>query len=150
MHRLIEPGRWTATPEVSKIQLENARACDPGRRQNLACRSGYSILMSTTLPITPDALLGERDRLEGLLQASEDWRALGQLRARHGDDLTAVSAARLEALLLGALAENPFYQRYTSVAAALERCGNGIAQYGSSHANGGLNGAGPEIGRAHV
>ena len=101
--------------------------------------------MSTTLPITPDALLGERDRLEGLLQASEDWRALGQLRARHGDDLTAVSAARLEALLLDALAANPFYQRYTSVAAALERCGNGIAQYGSSHANGGLNGAGPAL-----
>jgi predicted flap endonuclease-1-like 5' DNA nuclease len=77
--------------------------------------------MKFELPVGQEALLSERGRLESLLAASEDWRALLQLRSRQerGEGLSAVNAARLEALLIDALAENPFYGHYTSVCAAL-------------------------------
>jgi predicted flap endonuclease-1-like 5' DNA nuclease len=77
--------------------------------------------MKFELPVGQEALLAERGRLESLLAASEDWRALLQLRSRQerGEGLNAVNAARLEALLIDALAENPFYGRYTAVCAAV-------------------------------
>ena len=77
--------------------------------------------MSSELPVGSEALLAERGRLESLLAASEDWRALLQLKSRQerGEGLSAVNAARLEALLIDALSENPFYGRYKAVCAAL-------------------------------
>jgi predicted flap endonuclease-1-like 5' DNA nuclease len=82
--------------------------------------------MSSELPVGSEALLAERGRLESLLAASEDWRALLQLKSRQerGEGLSAVNAARLEALLVDALSENPFYGRYKAVCAVL----NGDAQ----------------------
>lgn len=77
------------------------------------------------LPSTPDGLLAERGRLEGLLDASEDWRALKQLRARagRGETLTSVSESQLERLLLDNLAQNQFYARHMAVQRELDRFG---------------------------
>ncbi len=85
--------------------------------------------MKLELPVGQEALLSERGRLESLLAASEDWRALLQLKSRQerGEGLSAVNAARLEALLIDALAENPFYGRYAAVCASLGgRADNGV------------------------
>lgn len=78
--------------------------------------------MNLRLSTEPEALLAERDRLEDLLQSSDDWRALMQLRARRarGEDLSSLSSSQLEALLLDALAENPFYQRRERIVAELD------------------------------
>ena len=78
--------------------------------------------MNSELPVGTEALLAERGRLESLLAASEDWRALSQLKSRQdrGEGLSAVNAPRLEALLLDALAQNPFFNRYKAVCAALD------------------------------
>ena len=75
------------------------------------------------LPSTPEGLLAERDRLETLLQASEEWRALSQLRARagRGEKLTSVSEGQIEALLFDALAGNPFYTRHAAVQREIDR-----------------------------
>ena len=77
--------------------------------------------MKFELPVGQEALLSERERLESLLSESEDWRALMQLKSRQerGEGLSAVNAARLEALLVDALAENPVYGRYKAVSYAL-------------------------------
>ena len=85
--------------------------------------------MKFELPVGQEALLSERERLEGLLAASEDWRALVQLKSRQerGEGLSAVNAARLEALLVDALTENPVYGRYRAVSDAL----GGTASKGS-------------------
>lgn len=79
--------------------------------------------MTFELTATPEALLAERDRLDDLLQTSEDWRALVQLQARgtRGERLSAIDACGLEALLRGALAENPFYLRRCAVENELTR-----------------------------
>ena len=82
--------------------------------------------MKFELPVGQEALLSERERLEGLLAASEDWRALVQLKSRQerGEGLSAVNAARLEALLVDALTENPVYGRYRAVSDALGGTGS--------------------------
>jgi predicted flap endonuclease-1-like 5' DNA nuclease len=79
--------------------------------------------MTFELTATPEALLAERDRLDALLQTSEDWRALVQLQARstRGEMLSAVDANGLVETLRAALAENPFYQRRCAVVAELTR-----------------------------
>ncbi len=79
--------------------------------------------MTLRLSGDPQGLLAERDRLEELLQTSDDWRALLQLKARRtrGEELSSLSSSQLEALLLDALAENPFYQRLQVVLAELKK-----------------------------
>ena len=79
--------------------------------------------MTFELTATPEALLAERDRLDDLLQTSEDWRALVQLQARstRGEMLSAVDAFGLDESLRDALAENPFYLRRCAVVAELTR-----------------------------
>ena len=79
--------------------------------------------MSSELPVGPENLRAERDRLEGLLHASEDWRALVQLKARQkrGEALSEVSSDRLELMLRSSLTENPAYGRYMSVCASIDR-----------------------------
>ena len=83
--------------------------------------------MSSELPIGYESLHAERDRLESLLQTSEDWRALVQLRARktRGEGLSEVNSDRLELMLRDALAENPAYGRYMAVCATMDRAMGG-------------------------
>jgi predicted flap endonuclease-1-like 5' DNA nuclease len=78
------------------------------------------------LPATPAALLAERDRLEYLLQLSEDWRALQQLeqRGQRGEPLDGLSASQVRGLLHANLSVNPFFVRHAAVVAAL-RHGSG-------------------------
>lgn len=78
--------------------------------------------MTLRLSGDPQGLQAERDRLEELLQTSDDWRALLQLKARRerGEELSSLSSSQLEALLLDSLAENPFYQRLQVVLAELQ------------------------------
>jgi predicted flap endonuclease-1-like 5' DNA nuclease len=78
--------------------------------------------MTLRLSGDPQGLRAERDRLEELLQTSDDWRALLQLKGRRerGEELSSLSSSQLEALLLDSLAENPFYQRLQVVLAELK------------------------------
>jgi predicted flap endonuclease-1-like 5' DNA nuclease len=83
----------------------------------------WASCMKSELPVGAASLIAERTRLESLLQSSEDWRALQQLRSRteRGEGLSAVSSKNLEAMLVDALAENPFFGPYKSVCLAIER-----------------------------
>ena len=94
--------------------------------------------MKSNVPVGAEPLIAERSRLENLLQASEDWRALQQLRSRteRGEGLSAVSSQNLEAMLVDALAENPFFGPYKSVCLAIDRLSNG--QVPNVHAKSGV------------
>ncbi len=83
--------------------------------------------MKSNVPGGAEPLIAERSRLEKLLQSSEDWRALQQLRSRteRGEGLSTVSSNNLETMLVDALAENPFFGPYKSVCLAIERLTNG-------------------------
>ncbi|MEQ1651607.1 MAG: hypothetical protein ABL897_03875 [Hyphomicrobium sp.] len=84
--------------------------------------------MSSELPLSADALLAERARLEEELQSSEDWCELLRLKSRkdRGEGMSAVNAARLEMVLIDALAEDPAFVRYKAVCVALERLIRGL------------------------
>lgn len=85
--------------------------------------------MKSDTSLSAEALLAERSRLENLLDVSEDWRALQQLRSRsaRGEGLSAIDAANLEAMLVQALADNPFYGPYRSICLAIDRLSGGSA-----------------------
>lgn len=84
--------------------------------------------MNSELPVSADALLAERARLEEVLQSSEDWCELLRLKSRkdRGEGMSAVNAARLEMVLIDALAEDPNFVRYKAVCVALERLIRGL------------------------
>ncbi|MEQ1670389.1 MAG: hypothetical protein ABL893_05990 [Hyphomicrobium sp.] len=84
--------------------------------------------MKSELPLSADALLAERARLEEQLQSSEDWCELLRLKSRkdRGEGMSAVNAARLEMVLIDALAEDPVFVRYKAVCVALERLIRGL------------------------
>lgn len=84
--------------------------------------------MNSELPVSADALLAERARLEEDLQSSEDWCELLRLKSRkdRGEGMSAVNAARLEMVLIDALAEDPNFVRYKAVCVALERLIRGL------------------------
>ena len=84
--------------------------------------------MNSELPVSADALLAERARLEEVLQSSEDWCELLRLKSRkdRGEGMSAVNAARLEMVLIDALAEDPNFIRYKAVCVALERLIRGL------------------------
>lgn len=84
--------------------------------------------MTSELPTSADALLAERARLEEVLQSSEDWCELLRLKSRkdRGEGMSAVNAARLEMVLIDALAEDPNFIRYKAVCVALERLIRGL------------------------
>ena len=84
--------------------------------------------MSSELPLSADALLAERARLEEELQSNEDWCELLRLKSRkdRGEGMSAVNAARLEMVLIDALAEEPAFVRYKAVCVALERLIRGL------------------------
>lgn len=85
--------------------------------------------MTTSLPRSAAELLIERDRLEGLLAASDDWRALIQLHARRnrGESFASMETSALEAMLMQSLAANPIYQRHLAVIHVLENWPAGSA-----------------------
>lgn len=84
--------------------------------------------MNSELPVSADALLAERARLEDVLQSSEDWCELLRLKSRkdRGEGISAVNAARLEMVLIDALAEDEDFIRYKAVCVALERLIRGL------------------------
>jgi hypothetical protein len=84
--------------------------------------------MNSELPVSADALLAERSRLEEELQSSEDWCELLRLKSRkdRGEGMSAVNAARLEMVLIDALADDPNFVRYKAVCVALERLIRGL------------------------
>ncbi|HPG88624.1 MAG TPA: hypothetical protein PLD46_03150 [Hyphomicrobium sp.] len=84
--------------------------------------------MNSELPVSADALLAERARLEEELQSSEDWCELLRLKSRkdRGEGMSAVNAARLEMVLIDALAEDETFVRYKAVCVALERLIRGL------------------------
>jgi hypothetical protein len=84
--------------------------------------------MNSELPVSADALLAERARLEEELQASEDWCELLRLKSRkdRGEGMGAVNAARLEMVLIDALSDDPNFVRYKAVCVALERLIRGL------------------------
>lgn len=82
--------------------------------------------MKPELPVSADALLAERARLEEELQSSDDWRELLHLKSRKDRGDNAVNSARLEMVLLDALAEDPAFVRYKAVCVALERLIRGL------------------------
>lgn len=84
--------------------------------------------MKSDLPLSADALLAERTRLEEELQASEDWCELLRLKSRkaRGEPMSAVNTARLEMVLIDALSEDPTFIRYKAVCVALERLIRGL------------------------
>lgn len=87
--------------------------------------------MNSDLPVSADALLAERARLEEELQASEDWRELLRLKSRkdRGEPMSAVNAARLELVLIDALSQDATFVRYKSVCVALERLIRGLPPF---------------------
>lgn len=91
-------------------------------------RGGGRLSMNSELPVSADALLAERARLEEVLQSSEDWCELLRLKSRkdRGEGMSAVNAARLEMVLIDALAEDPNFVRYKAVCVALERLIRGL------------------------
>ena len=105
--------------------------------------------MSSELPIGYESLRAERDRLESLLQTSEDWRALVQLRARktRGEGLSEVNSDRLELMLRDALAENPAYGRYMAVCATMDRAMGGKSRSPLSEASSATQSSGDDLTR---
>lgn len=87
--------------------------------------------MNSELPVSADALLAERARLEEELQSSEDWRELLRLKSRkdRGEPMSAVNTARLELVLIDALSLDPTFVRYKAVCVALERLIRGLPPF---------------------
>lgn len=87
--------------------------------------------MKSELPVSADALLAERARLEEELQANEDWRELLRLKSRkdRGEPMSAVNTARLELVLIDALSQDPTFIRYKAVCVALERLIRGLPPF---------------------
>lgn len=69
-------------------------------------------------------LLAEKQRLEALLEASDDWRLLQQLEAydEGGQTDTPLQTDATRARLRLSLADNPFYQQRSRVVVDIDRC----------------------------
>lgn len=114
--------QWTARCRASNIyRLRTARGIQAGAWM-------WASRMNSELPVSADALLAERARLEEELQSSEDWCELLRLKSRkdRGEGMSAVNAARLEMVLIDALAQDETFVRYKAVCVALERLIRGL------------------------